>query len=249
MNLLEFHQIFDQSITELMKAEDMTVADVWAGSMIKPIPRALPAVPYQWQDGSTVLITGDPFAWAERLDSKQGGDNAWRVGGTCACTAVSNVCKMAGMNVQEPDVVNLSIGSGMSDPKTGATTIGEQLRLLAHYGLPSHCEFNVTAKCDRIAECIEGGMGVTCGVNSGILQNKPQKVNHFETGRLAANHTVCMTGTVRNAATGALMGFYLCDSSYGTDFAGRVYVPLEMMHTCYETMAESFIVVTNARIR
>lgn len=117
MNLLEFHQIFDQSILTPMKAEDMTVADVWAGSMIKPIPRVLPAVPYQWQDGTAVLITGDPFAWAAKLDSRQGGDNAWNVDGTCACTAVSNVCKMAGMNVQEPDVVNLSISSGMSDPK------------------------------------------------------------------------------------------------------------------------------------
>lgn len=86
-------------------------------------------------------------------------------------------------------------------------------------------------------------------MNSGILQNKPKKVQHFETGRLAANHSVCMTGTVRHAMTGALLGFYLCDSSYGTDYAGMVYVPVEMMKTCYETMAESFIVVTNARIR
>lgn len=249
MNMLEFHQLFDQKMIELMKIEEVEPADVWAGSQIRPIPRALPAVNYQMQDGSVVMITGDPFFWGGKLDFQQGYDNAYGVRGTCAPTSISNVCKMAGLPVQEPDVVNFAIANGLSASSNGATTIGGQLRILQHYGIAAHCEFNVTAKNERIAECIEGGMGVICGLNAGILQNKPELIRNEATGTIAANHSVCMTGTVRNPRTGVLTGFYLCDSSHGVDYGGMLYVPVEMMKVCYEEMEESFIVVTNARIR
>ena len=249
MNMMEFYQIFDQKMIELMQIENVTASDVWAGSQIRPIPRALPATPFRMPDNSLALITGDPFFWAERLDHQQGYDNAYGVRGTCAHTSISNLCKMAGNPLQEPDVVNYAISHGLSARTDGATTIGSQLKILQHYGIAAHCEFNITAGCGRIAECIEGGLGVICGLNAGIFQNRPDKIRHSDTGMITANHSVCMTGTVRDPDTGALKGFYLCDSSHGVSYAGMVFASLDMMKACYETMAESFIIVTNARIR
>jgi len=249
MNLIEYYQIFDQKMRKVIENDGLTPADVWAGSQIKPIPRALPAVPYQMQDGSQVLITGDPFFWESRLDHNQGGDNAYGVKGTCVLTAISNVCKMAGMAVEEPEVVNYAMSNQLS-LSSGATFPGGALKVMKHFGFEAHIEYNVTAKCDRIAEWIEGGYGVVCSVNQGILQHKPHRIVYEMTGTVVANHAVCMIATVRDAYTGALKGFYLSDSSYNAYSGGRmIYASVEMMKECYEKIAESALTITNKRIR
>lgn len=58
-----------------------------------------------------------------------------------------------------------------------------------------------------------------------------------------------MTGTVRDPETGSLRGFYLCDSSSQRRDGAMIYVPLEKMHDCYESVIGGFVVATDTPIR
>ena len=170
MNLIDMQQM--KMMEQIMKAEHVHPEDVWWASQIKPIARRLPAVPCTFQDGSVALVTGDPFYWGNGvLDFQQGYDNPHKIYGTCSHTSIANLCTMAGMNVKEPQVLQYALDNKLSDPKGGDTTIGAQLKMLEHYGLHSHCEFNIVAKCERLAQWIEGAHGVICGLNSGVLRN------------------------------------------------------------------------------
>lgn len=115
-------------------------------------------------------------------------------------------------------------------------------------GFDAHCEFNDAADCERVAELIEGGHGVICGLNSGVLQDRPWKT-YNEASEICATHSVCMTATVRDADTGALRGFYLCDSSAQRPDGAMIFVPLEKMQACYGDIKGGFVVATDAPIR
>ena len=242
------------SMEEVMQVERLELEDIGIRDAVNPIEPVLPMemtdiVP----DMVRAVVCGDPYFWGEKLDYQQGYDNPYGAFGTCGPTSIANLCTMAGMEITEPEVVDYAIQNGFSEPPRpgemgGATTIGGELRILEHYGMSAHCELNTQADCERIAQLIESGRGVICGLNSGILQERDWKI-YNQMGEIQANHAVCMTGTVRNPDTGELSGFYLCDSSSQRPDGAMIYVPLEKMRQCYENTTDGFVIATDAPIR
>lgn len=247
-------EVAQSDMERLMQEERLHMDEVWVGERINPIESMLEMELTDRVPGmERAIVVGDPYAWGEKLDFQQGFDNPYGAFGTCAPTSIANLCTMAGMELTEPEVVTYAMENGLSAPVRpgelgGATTIGGQLEILAHYGFDAHCEFNDAADCERVAELIEGGHGVICGLNSGVLQDRPWKT-YNEAGEICATHSVCMTATVRDADTGALRGFYLCDSSAQRPDGAMIFVPLEKMQACYGDIKGGFVVATDAPIR
>ena len=239
---------------DLMEAEGLRETDVWGIGEIEEIEPILPMELSAEVPGmDRAMVCGDPFRLGEILDYQQGFDNPYGATGTCGLTSVSNICKMAGMDVTEPEVVEYAMENDQcikDDPKYHGrgTTIGNDLAVLSHYGIEAHCEFSDTADGERLAEAIEGGHGVILGVNSGILQDREWKVENAE-GEVVSNHAVCLTGTVRDPDTGELAGFYLCDSSSQRPDGGKIFITLDQLDECYTNVKESFAIITDDPIR
>lgn len=238
----------------IMKAEGITEAKVWDSNEIKDIPHLLePEIREDIPGLKKAFVWGEPYRLGDILDHQQGFDNPYGAFGTCGETSVANICKIAGMNVTEPEVVEYAMENDLCskfDEKFhgGATTIGNQIALLEHYGLQSHCEFAAeTATPERLAEAIEGGHGVMVGLNSGILQDRAWRILNSE-GKVFAGHAVCMTGTVRDMERN-LKGFYLCDSTAQSPDGGRIFVPIEKFNDCYSNVKDAFAVITDNPIR
>ena len=238
----------------LMEAEGICEADVWDAGEITPIEPTLPMELTNKVPGlERALVCGDPFRLGEVLDYQQGFDNPYGAFGTCGLTSIANICKMAGMDVSEPEVVQYAMEYGQcikDDPMFGGggTTIGNDLEILSHFGVEAHCEFSDVADCERLAQAVEGGHGVIVGLNAGLLQDRPWKEANAE-GEIAANHAVCLTGTVRDADTGELAGFYLCDSSSQRPDGGKIFVTMDKMEECYSQVKGSFAILTDEAIR
>lgn len=239
---------------DIMNAEQITEEQVWNASEIKEVPHILePEVRTDVPGMEKAIVYGDPVHLGDILDYQQGFDNPYGSFGTCGETSISNICKIAGMDVTEPEVLQYAMENNLcqkDDPKFrgGATTIGNQIALLEHYGLPSHCEFAAeTATPERLAEVIEGGHGVLLGLNSGVLQDREWKA-YNEAGEITATHAICLTGTVYTL-DGKLAGFYLCDSSGQNPDSGRTFVPLDKFDACYSNVKDAFAVITDKPIR
>lgn len=239
---------------DILNAEQITEEQVWNASEIKEVPHILePEVRTDVPGMEKAIVYGDPVHLGDILDYQQGFDNPYGSFGTCGETSISNICKIAGMDVTEPEVLQYAMENNLcqkDDPKFrgGATTIGNQIALLEHYGLPSHCEFAAeTATPERLAEIIEGGHGVLLGLNSGVLQDREWKA-YNEAGEITATHAICLTGTVYTPE-GKLAGFYLCDSSGQNPDSGRTFVPLDKFDACYSNVKDAFAVITDKPIR
>ncbi len=246
MNLLERMRI--------MSEEHLTESQVRSSGEINDISHRLtPETRNDVPGMDKAFVWGEPFRLGEILDCQQGFDNPYGAFGTCGETSVANICKIAGMNVTEPEVVEYAMENDLCakfDPTHhgGATTIGNQIALLEHYGLKAHCEFAAeTATPERLAKAIEGGHGVLLGLNSGILQDRGWKIFNSE-GKVFAGHAVCLTGTVRDMDYN-LKGFYLCDSTAQTLDGGRIFVPIEKFNACYSDVKDAFAVITDNPIR
>lgn len=238
----------------IMQAEGVTEAQVWDAREIREIPHRLEAEIRTDIPGlDEAFVWGDPFRLGEILDGYQGFDNPYGAYGTCGENSVANICKIAGMNVTEPEVVKYAMENDLCekyDPKClgGGTTIGDKVSLLEHFGLESHCEFAAeTATPERLAEAIEGGHGVLLGLNSGILQDREWKV-YNDQGEIVAGHAVCLTGTVRDMDHN-LKGFFLCDSSAQTNDSTHIFVPIEKFNACYTNVKDACAVITDYPIR
>lgn len=201
----------------------------------------------------TAIVFGNPLELGNQLDYIQGFDNEYGASGTCGLTSISNICKIHGMDVQEPEVVEYAMENDLCDKVEpgvlggGITTI-QAIKILEHYGIASHCEMADVATPERIAEAIEGGHGVIMGVNSGVLQDRDWKV-YNEEGEIGVTHYVTVTGTVRDAETGELKGFYICDSSSARTDGGAIYTSLDEIEESYSKVYGGHVVMTNASIR
>lgn len=239
---------------DFMKAEGLTEAQVWDSNEIEEIPHLLePEIRTDVPGVEKAFVWGDPIALGDILDGYQGYDNPYGAFGTCGETTIANICKLAGMKVTEPEVVEYAMENDLCakyDPKYngGATTIGNQIALLEHYGIAAHCEFAAdTATPERLAQAIEGGHGILLGVNSGLLQDREWKI-YSEDGQVLAGHAVCLTGSVRDMNRN-LVGFYMCDSTAQTPDATHVFVPLKKFNACYTNVKDALAVITDNPIR
>ena len=241
-------------LNEFIEENGLSDETIWTEKEIMPIEATLSG--YETKDIPGVenaVVFGDPLELSTQLDCVQAFDNEYGAIGTCGLNSISNICTIAGLDVPEPDVVRYAMENDLCEKVEpgvmgGGVNVIQTIKILEHYGIKSHCEFAEVATPERIAEAIEGGHGVILGVNSGILQDREWKVYNDE-GEVEITHYVTLTGTVRDADTGELKGFYLCDSSSGRADGDAIYTSLEEIKESYGDVYGGHIVVTNEPIR
>ena len=243
-----------EGLERYIEANDLNESEIWDAGEISPIEPTVSGYETGEIPGvDHAVVFGNPLELGERLDFMQGFDNEYGAFGTCGLTSISNICKIYGMEVSEPEVVRYAMENDLCEKvgpgvMGGGVTTMQAIEILKHYGIASHCEFADVATPERIAEAIEGGYGVILGVNSGVLQDREWKV-YNEEGVIQTTHYVTVTGTVRDAETGELKGFYLCDSSAARPDGGAIYTTLAEIRESYSDVYGGHVVMTNAPIR
>ncbi len=241
-------------LERFMEENELNEGIIWGENRIEPIEPTICG--YETKDIPGIeiaIVFGDPIELGSRLDYIQGFDNVYGASGTCGLTSISNLCTMHGMDVSEPEVVEYAMKNDLCEKVApgvlgGGVTTMQAIRILGHYGIPSHCEMAEVATPDRIAAAIEGGHGVMMGVNSGILQGRDWKI-YSSDGVIETTHYITITGTVRDGESGELKGFYLCDSSSARTDGGAIYASINEIQKCYSDVYGGHIVMTNSPIR
>ncbi len=163
-----------------------------------------------------VLVGGDPYGIADRLDDHQG-DNVLNLLGDCGLVSVTNIAIQAGLDVTEDDLAITAVRNGLcvvqndNDPThNGSTDVYDRQALLGILGISTtvHAPWAGNALSpEEIAEFVEAGHGVNISVNAGYAWND---ANYIQDGN--TNHSIMVTGTVRDPETGDLKGLIVCDS-------------------------------------
>lgn len=197
-----------------------------------------------------VLIYGDPFALAEKLDYFQG-DNVYDFGGNCGLVTVNNMLIMSGIESTEDDVVGRAIHMGLcryspynDSSENGGTTVYERQALLNSYGIPSMVFERDEASPEVIASYVEAGHGVNISVNAGYAWDDP---NYVTNG--GSNHSITVTGTVRDIQTHDLKGLIVCDSGSRDVNAGRMFLSLDKLNDAYVDVPGTTALITSNPIR
>jgi hypothetical protein len=189
---------------------------------------------------------------APLLDYQQG-DNAYGYQSDCGLVSVSNILQLSGIDATEDDVVQTAIDNGwcnndpMLPPEARGGVNDEYLiALLDHYGIDAQAYYPGEAggTYEDIAAALENGQCVTMGVNAGYLWNDANYINDG-----SANHQIVVTSAARDAETGEITGFYICDSGRWADGDNCRYVSVEEMDACYASISGASVVVTDEATR
>lgn len=206
------------------------------------VPRLPPEVstdvPYHLDvlpDGSETVVIGDVARFSDYCHPQ--GDNPFGFRGTCGLCSCELIIRQFGIEVTEADVVAYAIAHGLcnieSDPAMrGGTTVAEQARILADFGVPAHYETG--RSLEDLADSVQQGRGMLLAVDCGVLWDDAT----YYDGR--ANHAVTAIGVARDPQTGQIQGFYLNDTGTGepgrfVDAATMAEAWVEMGGTCVVT--------------
>lgn len=198
------------------------------------------------------VATSDPFSVAPMLDYQQG-DNAYGYEGDCGLVSVSNVLQLSGIDASEDDVVQVAVENGLcnSDPSLPPSALGgvsdeNVIALLDHYGVDAQVYYPGEAggTYEDIAAALENGQCVTMGVNAGYLWDEP---NYVDSGN--ANHQIVLTSAARDAGTGEVTGFYICDSGRWQDGDNCRFVSVEEFDACYASAGAASVIITDEATR
>jgi len=224
----------DPSLDPALLGPEPSLFDPWS------TPSSFDLVPLgYWTEadpfGQDMIVTGlDPYWQSANLDWCQG-DAVPGFDSTCGLTSVANVANMFGVDLTEGEVVDFAYSNGLCS-LGGGTFETDQAALLNAAGIPAH--WDVGGMTD-LAQYVEEGRGVIAEVNAGVLWDDP---SCFDGGM--ANHAITVTGVARDA-TGAVDGFFVCDSGRQSPEDVRRFVPADMMQLCWE-YAGGNCVVTDA---
>ena len=199
-----------------------------------------------------VLVGGDPLGIADKLNDDQG-DNILDARGDCGLVSVANILTQAGLDVTENEVVVEAVGNRLCQYSTelepeenGATNALHRQALLNAYGVPSSLYSDYTGNklsLEGIAEYVEAGHGVNIDVNAGYAWND---ANYIDEGGI--NHSIIVTGTLRDPETGELKGLVVCDSGLnGVDSNARV-MTVDTLNDSYVRVDGASAVVTDRPI-
>ena len=236
-----------EKLCTVEKMEDLVYPeDLEKGAMICALE---PEIRTDVPGCAAAFVSGDPFARAELVDYKQG-DNPYRAEGNCGIVSVTNVLSIAGLEATEEGTTHHAIVSGECyynpfgpSSENGGTTMELQEKILEDHGIASTCYASSEFGLNEIADAVENGQGVIAEVNADILWEE----DLGSTG-LCANHAITITGIARDAATGEIAGVYICDSGRGCQGDACRFVSAEQFRDCYEGIANSGAVVTDAPI-
>ena len=200
------------------------------------------------------VVTGYPEMAAGMLDSVQG-DEIDGACGTCGLTSIANICRLAGENVSEGMVVSYAVENTLCNvaPWDAARTCGitgeQAVEIMSAFGIGAHVEKADACSIEELAEAVESGHGVIVGIDAGEIWDDPAS-STIMFGKAYANHYVTITGVARDAATGEVAGFYICDSGRGLESDACRYLSAEKLERAYNTsIGGADAVITNAAIR
>ena len=201
---------------------------------------------------SDALVTGHPDYWAEQLDGQQG-DNPFDAHGNCGLVSVANVLTMSGTETTETEMTEYALVNGLCrispfDPANrGGTTEFEMSQLLEVHGLENDIVSARDISYEDMAVMIENGHGVVGLINLYLTEpGYEQYAVPDAYGQYYADHAVCMTATVREAGTGEVRGFYVCDSGAGNSMK---YISVETLDSAFKNLPNAGLVVTRDSVR
>lgn len=204
------------------------------------------------EDLGEVLVGGNPFEVGEQLNDCQG-DNELGFRCCCGLTTVSNILKMAGVEVDENEVVKYAAENGLcrftpwtNPADCGGTTRLDRSELLSRFGLENSIfrDMNGNASLEAVAGYVEEGRGVDMDLNSGYAWGVPEFI-----GDGSMNHSVTVTGTARDPETGELLGLYVCDSGQLNIDSRAFFLSVDTLFDCYLDAYGAGVVVTDNPIR
>ena len=125
----------------------------------------------------------------------------------------------------------------------------QQVELLQRFGMEARFQEADIHNYEVLANAIDDGRGVIVELDAGTLWEEPgYKQTVF--GITVANHAVTLTGVARDAETGEIAGFYICDSGRMLKSDACRYVPIEKFSEAYnENILNAGAVITNQPIR
>ncbi|WP_148411553.1 hypothetical protein [Murimonas intestini] len=206
-----------------------------------------------------LFVTGNPQEVSVRLDYMQG-DNPFNAYGNCGLVSVSNLLQLAGIDLGEDDITLFALKNNMceyidGDPENSGGTYPDNLvdilkcaGIDAQYQLTWSDMSGITSY-EGIADLVESGNGVIMQVNAGYLWDSPQAMSVDENGSALVNHWVTVTGVARDAQTGEIQGFYICDSGRGMETDSCRLVTTDILDDAYMNAQGSSIVYTTSPIR
>jgi hypothetical protein len=201
----------------------------------------------EFETSDIVGITyGNPEEWGRLLDWKQG-DNEFNFQGDCGLVSCENILKQAGIDIGETDIVGYAGENGLCEiygnpEECGGTTADQQAELLTELGVPSHVENNISV--ESLAEAVKENHGAIIEINAGALWND---YTYYGSGE--ANHAISVTGVEINGSTGAVDGFYVCDSGRGQAADGTRFLTCDEMKDIFYCDSGSQAVITNGSIK
>ena len=233
---------FEEALEEKSLTQDIESIE---GALLEPQIMDIP-------EAGEVLVSGDPFEIGENLDDHQG-DNIYNFGGCCGLVTISNLLTMAGFESTEDEVIGRAISMNLcyydvfgNPADNGGTNVFQRQMLLQSYGISSTVFSSTTlgGSLDAIADYVEAGHGVNISVNAGYAWDDPNCI-----GDGSSNHSIVVTGTVRDPETGDLKGLYVCDSGLTDRDSDSMFLSVDVLQDAYLDAPGTSVLVTNDPIR
>jgi hypothetical protein len=182
-------------------------------------------VDFDIQDGYLIKRTGavDEFSMHNREQGEVPG--FW---GTCGINSILSFVRfLINPEESERDGLIKALNNHLCDSR-GGTNEALRKSILAEYGLDSSIEYGSTIAL--LEKNIQEGKGVIAALNGHVLWDREFKDQGINP---TPNHAVAITGAAHDGITGKLLGFYINDSQYGEEGAGK-FIDIEKMKSAWE---------------
>lgn len=244
-----------ERVDDLIEIDEMVFDEVTDGCNDVQDLSKNASLSFDVPDTRMAIVSGNPEQAARFVDSVQG-DEIRGASGTCGLTSISNICRLSGLDVSEGMVTAYAIENGLcevdpwSPASTGGITGTQAVELFGACGIDAHLEKAESFGIEELAQVIESGRGVMVGVDAGVLWDDPGCSSYTAYGQIYANHYITVTGSARDAATGEVVGFYICDSGRGLQSDACRYISAEKFSLAYNaSVYGADAVITNEVVR
>lgn len=248
MNELELERYQPEIVPDFHENNENTEVKEWNGAeefnMQPEVRHDIPGV-------EPAFVYGNAYEVAGRLDDNQG-DNSYNAEGNCGLVSTANVLTLCGIEADEERITEQAIENNLCNyspflPPEGRGGVNDS-QLIALFKLNGIEATAFSAKseegnCEAVAQYVEGGHGVTIGINAGYAWQSSSGINDG-----SANHQITVTGTVRDE-NGGLQGFIVCDSGLINEDSSARFMSIETMKDAYENVPGASAVVTNEALR
>ncbi len=196
-----------------------------------------------------VLVGGNPFEVADRLDDNQG-DNILNAQGDCGVVSVVNIARLCGVSCTEDDAIVKAVklrlcnfSTELNAEDNGGTNVYQRQALLSEYGISSTVFSGNQLSPEQIARLAEAGHVVNLGINAGYVWGDANYINDG-----SSNHSIIVTGSARDPETHELVGLFVCDSGYPGK-SNAVFLSVDALDNGYTRAPGSSALVTDRPVK